>query len=417
MENELQPHQVSKSSNKKFKFNCEDCGHVLEMPLHNVIKGQWCKYCKSDGLCEEEECLFCFQKSFASHPMAESWSSTNEIYARQVLKRSDKKYWFDCKDCQHSFQSALYSISNNKHCAYCSNQKLCDKEDCNICFEKSCASHKISKAWSTKNEVYPHQFFLQSNKKIKFNCLTCSHLYETTIQHFVKRDGSCPYCANKYLCEKKDCSSCFQKSFASHPQIHCWSNKNKVLPRQLFKGSETMCIFDCDICKSEFHSRAYNVLTGYWCPYCKKKTESIILAFLKESFTNYKAQMRFNWCTFSKTNNIMPFDFVLTDDKIVIELDGKQHFSQVSNWDTPEHVQIKDIEKIKNCIQQGYSIIHLCQEDVWKNTYDWKKVLLQEIEQLKSAESQCVFIQMNNIYQQHIAQLENIKYKSVHPNQ
>ena len=38
IENELQPYQVSKSSNKKFKFNCEDCGHVLEMPLHNVIK-------------------------------------------------------------------------------------------------------------------------------------------------------------------------------------------------------------------------------------------------------------------------------------------------------------------------------------------------------------------------------------------
>ena len=132
MENELQPHQVSKNSNKKFKFNCDDCGHVLEMPLHNVIKGQWCKYCKSDGLCEEEDCLFCFQKSFASHPMAESWSSTNEIYARQVLKRSDKKYWFDCKDCQHSFQSALYSVSNDKHCPYCTSQKLCDEQECKI---------------------------------------------------------------------------------------------------------------------------------------------------------------------------------------------------------------------------------------------------------------------------------------------
>ena len=191
-----------------------------------------------------------------------------------------------------------------------------------------------------------------------------------------------------------------------------------MLPRQLFKGSETTCFFDCDVCHSEFHSRAYNVLTGYWCPYCKKKTESIVLAFLKDKFTNYKAQMRFDWCTFSKTNNIMPFDFVLTDNKILIELDGKQHFSQVSNWDAPEHVQNKDIEKIKYCIQQGYSIIHLCQEDVWKNTYDWKKVLQQEVERLKMSTSQCVFIQINDVYHQHVAQLDNnIIYTIVNPNQ
>jgi|UniRef100_A0A6C0BF54 very-short-patch-repair endonuclease len=417
IENELQPHQVLKNSNKKYKFNCEDCGHKLEMILKNVYSGQWCKYCKSDGLCEED-CLFCYQKSFASHPMAESWSARNDILPRQILRRSDKKCWFDCKDCQHSFQSALYSVNNDKHCPFCKSQQLCDKEDCNICFEKSCASHEMNNAWSPENEIQPRHIFLKSNKKIKFNCLNCFHTYDNTPNHYYQRGGSCPYCANKYLCEKDNCNSCFQKSFASHPHIHCWSNKNTILPRQLFKGSEIMCVFDCDICHSEFQSRAYNVLTGYWCPYCKKKTEAIILAFLKDKFTNYKAQMRFDWCTFSQTNNIMPFDFVLTDDKILIELDGKQHFSQVSNWDAPEHVQNKDIEKIKYCIQQGYSIIHLCQEDVWKNIYDWKKVLQQEVERLKISTSQCVFIQINNIYHRHITQLEsNIIYTIVNPNQ
>lgn len=416
-ENELKPYQVLKNSNKKYKFNCTDCDHEIVMILRNVNIGQWCKYCNSDGLCEEEDCLFCFQKSFASHSMAESWSSINILKPRQVLKRSDKKYWFDCKDCKHQFEVKLFSINNDNHCVYCVNQRLCENNECVVCFEKSCASHEIYKSWSTENDMQPRQFFLQSNKKIKFNCLVCSHPYETKIQHFINRNGSCSYCANKYLCEKEDCSSCFQKSFASHPHIKCWSSKNTVIPRQLFKGSETTCTFDCDICGSEFHSRAYNVLTGYWCPYCKKKTEAIVLAFLKESFVNCKAQLRFDWCTFSKTKNIMPFDFGLVDDKILIELDGKQHFSQVSNWDTPEHVQIKDIEKIKHSIQQGYSIIHLCQEDVWKNTYDWKKVLLHEIERLKSSEPQCIFIQINDIYQQHIIQLDNtINYTIVNPN-
>lgn len=68
----------------------------------------------------------------------------------------------------------------------------------------------------------------------------------------------------------------------------------------------------------------------------------------------------------------MPFDFGLTDKKILIELDGEQHFNQVSNWDSPESVQSKDIEKIKNSIQSGYSIIHIYQKEVWNDIYDWK---------------------------------------------
>ena len=415
IENKLQPYQVSKSSNKKYKFNCKDCGHVLEMALHNIIKGQWCKYCKSDGLCEED-CLFCYQKSFASHPMAESWSDRNYILPRQILRRSDKKCWFDCKDCQHSFEVKLYSINKDKHCPYCTSQILCDKEDCTICFEKSCASHIIHTAWSNENEVQPRQIFLQSNKKIKFSCLICSHGYETKIQHFINRNGSCPYCANKYLCKKEDCKPCFQKSFASHPQIHCWSNKNTVLPRQLFKGSETTCIFDCDVCHSEFNSRAYNVLTGYWCPYCKKKTESKVNIFLQSQDGEWQTQLRFKWCTFSNTGNVMPFDVGSISKKILIEVDGAQHFTQISNWDAPENVQAKDIEKIKYCIHQGYSIIHINQLDIWNDLYDWKKVLQIEIERLYEKEPQCCFISSTPTYESHISKLNNtVHYTIIKP--
>ena len=76
--NALKAYEVLRSSNKKYLFDCKDCGHELEMSLCNLSNGQWCKYCNSNGLCDEEDCLFCYQKSFASHPMAESWSDKNE---------------------------------------------------------------------------------------------------------------------------------------------------------------------------------------------------------------------------------------------------------------------------------------------------------------------------------------------------
>jgi len=399
--NEINPRNILKNSNKKYLFDCPDCKHELEMMVKNVNIGQWCKYCNSDGICDKD-CEFCFKKSFASHPMAIYWSSKNEINPRNISKRSDKKAWFDCNKCNHEFESALYSISRGTDCPYCSSQKLCN--DCEYCFKKSCASHEMNEAWSSLNELISRDIFLQSNKKIIFNCIRCSHQYETTPNHYYNRNGSCPYCANQRLCN--DCTSCHDKSFASHPLVNCWSSKNKVTSRSVFKGSEKKYWFDCDICSSEFESKMYNVLSGYWCPYCKKKTEAKVLKLLK-----CKTQLRFDWCRYSKTNNIMPFDFGV--DNVLIEVDGDQHFNQVSNWDSPESVQLKDIEKINHCLKNGYSIIHIYQKDIWDDSYDWSKILKEQIELLQT-ERKAVFISMKSIYSKHIEQVE-CKYEIINP--
>lgn len=43
----------------------------------------------------------------------------------------------------------------------------------------------------------------------------------------------------------------------------------------------------------------------------------------------------------------LPFDFVI--DKVIIELDGRQHFVQVANWDSVKETQIKSY-KTQTCI-------------------------------------------------------------------
>ena len=407
MKNKEKPNQVFLSSNKKYIFDCVECGHELEMILNNVVNGQWCKYCNSNGLCKDDNCEYCFQRSFASKAMASCWSAKNMIRPRDMLKGSDKKCWFKCNKCHHEFDKVLFSIINDSHCTYCVNQKLCE-EDCKECFEKSCASHPISQAWSTENILKPREVFKQSNKSIKFNCLTCHHSYQTKVQHYINRDGSCAYCSNQKLCNDEKCSQCFEKSFASHPKIACWSNKNKKQPREMFKGSETKCTFNCDKCHSEFDSKLYNVLTGYWCPYCKNKTEAKVLQFLETDY-KVKKQIRFDWCRFSDTNNIMPFDFQVNN--VLIEIDGDQHFKQVSNWgDTPKYVQKKDIEKINKSIQNGYSIIHIYQDDIWTDRYDWKAILKNMIE---SIQSECVFISSTNNYSNHIREMGIISYRYI----
>ena len=136
--------------------------------------------------------------------------------------------------------------------------------------------------------------------------------------------------------------------------------------------------------------------------HCKKKTEAILNEFLEEEFP-IKKQARFDWCRFSETNNIMPFDVMRKDYPILIELDGNQHFIQISNWNSPEIVQKKDVEKIQKSIENGYSIIHLPQEDVWHDRYDWRAALREVMVSLETADPQCVFLCLDAaVYETHL---------------
>lgn len=364
--------------------------------------------CKPNSTLLCGKCSICFDRSFASHPMAASWSEKNTFRALDIKKSADKKAWFCCKTCNHEFESRIFSIKSSTYCPYCSNQRLCDIDDCKICLSKSCASHEMAKAWSSKNLILPRDVFLQTNKKYIFNCLICKHEYETTPNHYYNRKGSCSYCDNKQLCDDDSCKECFNKSFASHERAKCWSDKNTIKPRKVLKGSESKFTFKCETCKLEFSSRLYNVLADYWCPFCKNKTEGKMLEYLRELYPDCKTQLRFDWCRFSKTNNIMPFDFGLTGYKLIIELDGRQHFQQIAKWDAPELTQEKDIEKIHKAIAANYSIIHIYQDEVWNDKYDWKTILKENIELLiATKEPQVLFISKADVYAMHIEKLSN----------
>jgi len=105
-----------------------------------------------------------------------------------------------------------------------------------------------------------------------------------------------------------------------------------------------------------------------------------MILIIKSNYKCYKGQLRFDWCRYSDTNNIMPFDFGITDKKILIELDGEQHFSQDDN-------------------------------------YDWKDILKRIINYLENQQyCLAVFISYETKYMSHIQKLDSsINYKIVNP--
>ena len=101
----------------------------------------------------------------------------------------------------------------------------------------------------------------------------------------------------------------------------------------------------------------------------------------------------------SKTNKYLPFDFCIEEYKIIIELDGAQHFIQVLNWKSPEE-QLKNDKFKEACANNNsYSVIRLLQEDVFNDKYDWKTELINNIEKVKTDNIiQNIYMCKNNEY-------------------
>jgi len=118
-----------------------------------------------------------------------------------------------------------------------------------------------------------------------------------------------------------------------------------------------------------------------WCPFCKNKTEGILHKWLNENYKNIVYQPRFEWC---KDKRKLPFDFLLEEFKLIIELDGAQHFEQVSNWKSPEETQIVDKFKMECALKNSYSVIRIKQDDIWNNKIDWKNILINSIKLYKN---------------------------------
>ena len=116
---------------------------------------------------------------------------------------------------------------------------------------------------------------------------------------------------------------------------------------------------------------------------------------------NYKIirQLKKNWCKNNNTNKYLPFDFCIEEYKIIIELDGIQHFEQVSNWSSPEE-QLKNDKYKEQCANEnGHSIIRILQEDVFNDKYDWKNELINNIEKIKTDNIiQNIYMCKNNEY-------------------
>lgn len=101
------------------------------------------------------------------------------------------------------------------------------------------------------------------------------------------------------------------------------------------------------------------------------------------------------------------FDITIEKMKIIIEIDGKQHTEESpSHWtSTLEKIQEADLEKMKQAIDEGYTLIRIPQEEIWEEKIDWRSALSSSIDIYDSP--LCIFISKKGEYwEYHIPSIE-----------
>ena len=149
-----------------------------------------------------------------------------------------------------------------------------------------------------------------------------------------------------------------------------------------------------------WHPSAHNHINGSKCPSCLNKTEQILYELLSQIYPMLERQYKVDWCKNISSDRYLPFDFVLKLLKIIIELDGPQHFIQVMKWKSPEETRKGDIYKMKCANDNGFSVIRILQEDVYCNKYDWLNELVASIKRIIEEQViQNIYLCKNNEYE------------------
>lgn len=380
---DFNPRFVGKSSDKKGWFKCNICYHSIEVRLADITRrGLSCGYCQGKRLCEKK-CERCFNKSFASHEKSKFLDPSKNIDPTQIFLNSIKeKLPFICDKCFHPFLMTAGDVNYNHWCPYCTNMILCRNDNCKQCENKSFFAHEISKYWNYKlnQDINPRDIFKGARGKYWFICDKCNHDFPKRLDDIFHKDSFCPYCAHRTIC-LEDCNFCFNMSFANHKKSKYWDyNKNKDPPRAFFINSTSVCWFKCKDGHS-FDIKLNNITSKYnWCRFCKHKTEKMVYNYLVETYPQLTIikEAKFEWC---KNINYMPFDIYIEELKLLIEIDGRQHFQNIEKWySNCIDIQNNDIDKMKRALNNNFSIMRLIQTEIYNNKYKWEKVLSYIIE-------------------------------------
>ncbi len=348
-------------SSIKIDIICKTHGLFSQLPtLHS--NGSGCKKCADELNAKKRIKSLC---DFIDE--ANKIHNNKYDYSQTIYKLACDKIKIICKDHGEFMQQAYSHIRQKHGCPTCGKIKQVTKrtKTPEKFIEDSIKLHGNKYDYSKSN-------YFNDNSKIIIICKEHGEFEQEASNHL--QGKGCNKCADVIRCTKR--SKTLDKFLLEAKNIH--GNKyeyNNVVYKNTKSHILVTCKTHCD-----FKITPSNLLRGKGCPLCVNKGEAKLFERLITLHPCIKYNYRFDWC---KKIKCLPFDFVIPECKIIIELDGCQHFKQISNWESPDKQFTNDKYKEKCANDNGFSLIRLLQTDIFFDKYDWFKELLETIEIIK----------------------------------
>ena len=274
-------------------------------------------------------------------------------YSKMVYKGDRDEVEIICNLCNVSYWQSPHLHKRGCNHLYCSNPK--SKRTTDDVIKGMMEAHKHEPG----RYEYPDFVHTNSETPINILCNWCGTTFPQSV-HSHKAGHGCPTCDNKNLTQE----DILERFVKRHGDDFGYD-------RVVFKGCTIDVEIYCKKCQLYFFQKPRCHALGQGCSTCRKKTEGKVKKFLDEQKIKYKYQPKFPWC---KVVSELPYDFLINDD--LLEVDGKQHFEDVMNWQPQYEVRNRDIFKTVNAVQNGRKVIRISQEDIWNDTIDWKGIIL-----------------------------------------
>jgi very-short-patch-repair endonuclease/uncharacterized C2H2 Zn-finger protein len=364
------------TSNKELIIICKQHGQFPQV-ANSHLQGHGCKIC------------FTLINSNSQR------SNTEEFIKKAKEKHGDK----------YDYSKVEYTSSKEDMIIICKEHGVFKQEaqghlqghGCKTCAiqliansQRSNTEEFIKKAKEKHGDKYDYSKveYVKDRSKVVITCKVHGGFAQTARDHLC--GCGCSKCGKVY---RKNTNEYIEDAKKVHGDKYDYS-------KTIFKRAKDKIIITCKK-HGDFEQEAYCHSIGIGCSICMNKTEAKLYENIVSIFPSLLKQFRQEWCInqLSKTNKYLPFDFCIPEYKIIIELDGPQHFIQIMNWKTPEEQFENDKFKEECANNNGYSVIRLLQEAVMNDTYDWVKELCDAIEEIKTRnEITNVYLSKNNEY-------------------
>lgn len=194
-------------------------------------------------------------------------------------------------------------------------------------------------------------------------CDTCGHAVTPGIAcRFCARSRRCP------PCQDASCDYCKRETLEACDRAVCrWdvSKNGSKTPRDVWRTSWAAVHLRCDGCGRAYTQPAARV-ERHDCALCVNKTERLLYDFLRAATSEHVEYQ-------PKVHNAdaRRYDF-LVGSRVLVELDGPQHFCPVKTWKTGFDVAHADKDKEDHAVSAGYSVVRVLQTDVWEDANEWR---------------------------------------------